>query len=228
MGELSGVQTFLTLRYEQETDLPARFEDDVRTPESYVRHFLTEFSDPGDAVFDPFAGFGTTLKVAEELDRVPHGIEYEADRVEVVRERIEHGDNVVRGSALELDAYGFPAFDCCLTSPPFMVEGMEANPFENYAGESDYESYLANVEEVFRRLRELAAPEAAVLVDVSNMKHEGYVTRLAWDVAEAVAESFRFEGEVVVGWEGEDQRERDGGSYGYGYDHSYCLVFANP
>lgn len=219
------MQTFLTFPYEQETDLPPEFGTDVRTPEVYVRHFLREHSDPGDVVFDPFAGFGTTLTVAEELGRVPYGIEYEDDRIEFIRERIDREDNVVRGSALELESYDFPVFDCCLTSPPFMVEGMAANPFENYAGESDYESYLTTVEDVFGQLRKFAAPDASVLVDVSNMKHEGYVTRLAWDVAEAVSGSFRFEGEVVVGWEGEEQENRDGGTFGYGYDHSYCLVF---
>jgi hypothetical protein len=57
------------------------------------------------------------------------------------------------------------------------------------------------------------------------MRYDGDVTTLAWDVADAVTESFYFEGEVVVGWEGKEQNERDGGSYGYGYDHSYCLVF---
>ena len=221
------MQTFLTLPYEQETDLPPSFDADVRTPEAYVRHFLTEHSDSGDAVFDPFTGFGTTLKVAEELGRVPYGIEYEEDRVELVRERVDHGDNLVHGSALALESYDLPSFDCCLTSPPYMVEGMETNPFRNYVGEGHYETYLEDLRDVFRQLRPFTAPDAPVLVDVSNMKHEGHVTELAWDVAEAVSESFHFEGEVVVGWEGEEQEGRDGGTYGYGYDHSYCLVFGN-
>ena len=223
--ETPSVQTFFTLSNEQETDLPSRFDAHVRAPEAYVRHFLTEHSDPGDVVLDPFAGFGTTLKVAEELGRVPYGIEYEADRAEFIRERIDRDENLVHGTALELESYDFPAFDCCLTSPPFMVEGMGANPFENYAGETDYESYLANVADVFRQLRTFAASDAHVLVDISNMKYEGAVTTLAWDVADAVSESFHFEGEIVVGWEGEEREDRDGGTSGFGYDHSYCLVF---
>lgn len=221
------MQTFLTLQYEQETDIPAEY-DDVRTPESYVRHFLGEFSEPGDTVLDPFAGFGTTLAVAEELDRVPYGIEYEEALAEFVRDRIDHPENVVRGNTLELDPDEFPAFDCCLTSPPYMERTMGVNPFRNYAddSESDYETYLADVTDLFGTMADLAAPNASVLVDVSNMKYEGNVTTLAWDVAEAVSESFHFEGEVVVGWEGEGRDDRDGGTYGYGYDHSYCLVFS--
>ncbi|WP_128475998.1 DNA methyltransferase [Halorussus pelagicus] len=220
------MQTFVTLPYEQETEIPPEY-DDVRTPETYVRHFLREFSEAGDVVFDPFAGFGTTLTIAEELGRVPYGVEYEADRAEFVRERLDRGENVVRGNALELDPDDFPAFDCCLTSPPYMERTMGVNPFRNYAedSKSDYQTYLADVTDLFARLRGLAAPNAHVLVDVSNMKYEGAVTTLAWDVADAVSESFCFEGEVVVGWNGDELDERDGGTYGYGYDHSYCLVF---
>jgi DNA modification methylase len=222
------MQTVLTLDYEQETAIPAE-EADVRTPEAYVRHFLAEFSDEGDAVFDPFAGFGTTLAVAEELGRVPYGVEYEADRAEFVRERIDHSENVVCEDALDVDlADEFPAFDCCLTSPPYMEQSMEVNPFRNYAddSESSYETYLTDLADLFERLADLATPDASLLLDVSNMKHAGEVTTLAWDVAEIASESFHFEGEVVVGWEGERQDERDGGTYGYGYDHSYCLVFS--
>jgi hypothetical protein len=223
------METFLTLDYEQETEIPPAFEDDVRTPEAYVRHFLREFSEAGDVVLDPFAGFGTTLLVAEELGRTPYGVEFEDDHAAVVRDRIDadHAENVVRGSALELDSLDLPEFDCCLTSPPYMVEGMETNPFRNYAddSESDYETYLADVRAVFSQLAALAAPDATVLVDVSNIEYEGDVTTLAWDLADAGSESFHFRGEVVVGWAGDEQDDRDGGSYGYGYDHSYCLVF---
>ncbi|WP_137287380.1 DNA methyltransferase [Halorussus salinisoli] len=221
------MQTFVTLQYEQETAIPSEY-DDVRTPEAYVRHFLREFSEEGDVVFDPFAGFGTTLAVAEELGRVPHGVEFEADRVESIRDRIDHEENVVHGNALELDPGDFPAFDCCLTSPPYMEQSMGVNPFRNYAdgSESDYETYLRDLTDLFARLADLAAPDASVLVDVSNMKYEGDVTTLAWDAAESVSESFHFEGEVVVGWEGEARDDRDGGTYGYGYDHSYCLAFS--
>jgi hypothetical protein len=67
-----------------------------------------------------------------------------------------------------------------------------------------------------------------VLVDVVNMKHDGEVTTLAWDMVDAARESLHFDGEIVVTWEksaGEDTDPSRIGTYGYGYDHSYCLVF---
>lgn len=231
------MQTLLTLPFERDRSLPDGYADEVRTPVPFVEHFLEEFSAPGDVVLDPFAGFGTTLRVAERLDRVAYGVEYESDRAALVADAVDHSDRVIDGDARALSEYDLPPVDCCLTSPPFMVDGMSSDPFENYdaASESNYERYLADLRAVFDELAAVLAPGGRVLLDVSNIKHEGEVTTLAWDVGRAGAERFRLDGEVVVGWEndgdgyggepegtGGDHRS---GTYGYGYDHSYCLIF---
>jgi len=52
------------------------------------------------------------------------------------------------------------------------------------------------------------------------------VTPLAWDIAKEVSKIFHFEGEIVVGWKTKGV-SKGKGNYGYGYDHSYCLVFRN-
>jgi SAM-dependent methyltransferase len=234
------VQTFLTLPYEKPLDLPPPWDGhDPRTPSAFVRHFLREFTEPGDTVLDPFAGFGTTLTVAEELDRIGVGVEYERERVEFVRDRLSGGysdtDSRIRqGDVLSLDATDLPTADCCLTSPPFATRGMERNPFENYAGESSYDDYLTDLGTAFGNVAGLLRPGGSLLVDVSNMKTDAGVTTLAWDVARVVRDDPRldFRGEVVVGWEdgGSEETanaaspEREG-AFGYGYDHSYCLVF---
>ena len=223
------MQTFLTLPYEKPMALPSDFDGNPRTPPSYVEHFLTRRTEPGDVVFDPFAGFGTTLAVGEELEREVYGVEYEYERAEFIKDRISHPERVVRGSALELLSFDLPQADCCFTSPPYMVEGMDVDPFRNYADDSGttYEGYLDAIETVFASVGEIVDPDGTVLVDVANVKHDGKTTTLAWDVADAVAATFEFRGEVVVGWENEDRNANNAedGAYGYGYDHSYCLVF---
>jgi hypothetical protein len=103
-----------------------------------------------------------------------------------------------------------------------MAEGTSVNPFENYAGESDYGTYLGDIATAFERVETVAATDAVVLVHVVNIRHEGTVTTLAWDVADAVGDVFRFAGEVVVIWTGDNDRD---GRFGFGSDHSYCLVF---
>jgi DNA modification methylase len=42
--------------------LPIEFQnDDVRFSDAFAEYFIKHFSRPSDMVFDPFAGFGTTL-----------------------------------------------------------------------------------------------------------------------------------------------------------------------
>lgn len=243
------MQTFLTLPFEKPLALPSPWDGhDPRTPPAFVRYFLGQFTDPGDTVLDPFAGFGTTLAVADDLDRVGVGVEFEQERVDFVRDRLS-GDGesaadswVVQGDALALDALDLPTADCCLTSPPFATHGVDRNPFENYAGAGSYDGYLADLASAVGNVAEHLRPGGPLLVDVSNLKADDTVTTLAWDVADVLRDDPRldFQGEVVVGWEdAESGAETDAGSetaenaaspnregtFGYGYDHSYCLVF---
>ena len=67
-------EPFVTLPYALEREAPPFEGNDIKYPESLVRHFLGRCTKPGDKVFDPFAGLGTTLFVAEEMRRVPFGI----------------------------------------------------------------------------------------------------------------------------------------------------------
>ena len=131
--------TFVTLPYERTHDLPDRFDGEgyVRTPPPYVEHFLDRFTAPGDVVLDPFAGFGTTLAVAERMDRRAYGVEYEADRAAYARERVTSPDRVHHGSAFDLPgltthdpdaaAFALPPVDCCLTSPPYSTEVVDGD-----------------------------------------------------------------------------------------------------
>jgi hypothetical protein len=48
---------------------PALAGDEVRFPEGLVRRFVEAHTRPGGVVLDPFAGYGTTLAVAEALGR---------------------------------------------------------------------------------------------------------------------------------------------------------------
>jgi DNA modification methylase len=66
------MRTFFILPSVPWQPLPPEFaDDDVRFPETLVELLLREFTREGDVVLDPFAGFGTTLVVAERMGRVP-------------------------------------------------------------------------------------------------------------------------------------------------------------
>ena len=57
-------------------------------PEVLARRIITLYSYVGDTVLDPFAGTGTTLKVANELKRNAIGYEIDLELKDIILERI--------------------------------------------------------------------------------------------------------------------------------------------
>jgi hypothetical protein len=214
------MRTFLALPVVYSKELPSEFGDDVRFSEALVELFLWEFTQEGDVVFDPFAGFGTTLVVAERMGRVPVGLELDPRHAAYARSLLRHPDSLREGDARQLASYQLPLFDLSLTSPPFMGRGDIEDPLAAYTVPgAGYEAYLWDLQDIYRQVSQLMKPNARVILEVMNLKRPDQITTLAWDVASAIGEVLRFEGEIIIGCEGV-------GGCGYGYDHSYCLVFS--
>jgi len=212
------MKTYFSLEFSHPEELPAAFkDDDVRYPESLVEHFLQEYTQPGDTVLDPFAGYGTTLIVAERLGRVPFGVELNGEKVSYVRSRLAQPENLIHGDTRLLATLDLPVIDFSMTSPPYMNKDDLEDPFTAYRSQGrGYPAYLRDIRSIYGQLRKHMKPAGTVVLEVANLKLTGRVTTLAWDVAEEVSKVLHFEGEVVVCWD----------KYGYGYDHSYCLVFS--
>jgi DNA modification methylase len=214
------MRTFLRLKNQQPHKLPAEFQhEDLRYTQELVAHFLRQYTRPGDSVLDPFAGFGTTLIVAEAMERVPYGIEIDIRRAAYIRSQLQHPAGLIHGDTRQILSYQLPPIAFSITSPPYMAAADLEDPFTNYrAAGAGYVAYLEQIEQIYADIKQLLKPDARVVLEVSNLKGEHGITTLAWDVARAVSNVLVFEGEVVIGWD----------SYGYGYDHSYCLVFRKP
>lgn len=212
------MKTYLHLEHASPEPLPAEFQsDDVRYPARLVSHFLAEYTQPGDRVFDPFAGFGTTLMAAQALDRIGYGLELDEARLRYARSRLRQPQNLLHGDARQLLDYDLPAFAFSMTSPPFMTRDEIDDPLSDYRFKGrGYRAYLDDLRSVYAQLRQRMQPAGVVVLEVANLKIGGALTTLAWDVADQVSRVLHFEGEVVVCWD----------RYGYGYDHSYCLVFS--
>jgi DNA modification methylase len=58
-------------------------------PEDLARDHIVSWSNIGDLVLDPFAGSGTTLKVARDNGRHYIGIEISKDYVDVIKQRLK-------------------------------------------------------------------------------------------------------------------------------------------
>jgi hypothetical protein len=212
------MNTYLQLKHSHPDQLPEPFrQDDVRYPPALVQAFLDEYTRPGERVFDPFAGFGTTLIAAQAAGRQAYGLELDQAKIGYAHARLEKPDHLIHGDARQLASYNLPVFDFSMTSPPFMTLDEATDPLSNYTHKgAGYRTYLRDMGAIYAQLRALMKPAGVVVVEVSNLKQHGRVTTLAWDLGTEIAKVLHFEGEVVICWD----------EYGYGYDHSYCLVYS--
>lgn len=213
------MKTYYHFSNVNKTQLPSQFtKDDVRYPEEFAECFIKEFSDEADVIFDPFAGFGTTILVAERLNRAAYGVEYNSDRCEYVRSLMQHPDRLINGDSLKLSELNLPNFDLSLTSPPYMGHHHRENPFTSYTTEGNgYDAYLSDLRKIYTQIAKKMNEDAQVLIEVSNLKHtDAPITTLAWDIAREIAKVLTFRGETVITWEP---------IYNYGYSHSYVLHF---
>ncbi len=210
--------TYLHLTNSNRRTLPPEFrDDDVRYPESLVEHILNKFTRVGDVVLDPFAGYGTTLLVAESMGRLGYGIEISERKARYVRGLLTHPENLLHGDSRKLAEYPLPPIDLCLTSPPYTTYDEVDDPFTDYSEKGGgYTAYLQEMRSIFSQVARLMKPAARAVIEIANLKDEFGVTPLAWDVAAEVSKILRFEGETVICWD----------QYGYDYDHSYSLVFS--
>jgi DNA modification methylase len=212
------VQTWVQLTRGNKAILPARFRhEDIRSADSLMGFCVNKFTERGQVVFDPFAGFGTTLLVAEEMGRIGYGIEFSKQKANYVHGLLEHPERLIHGDSRNLLEYDLPFFDLCLTSPPYTNESDDENPFVDYRKKGfDYPSYLEEMGRIFSQVSQKMNPYGYVVIEASNLKKNGQVTTLAWDIARELAQIFHFQGEAIICWD----------KYGYGYNHSYCLVFS--
>ncbi len=220
------MKTFIILPREKAIPLPPPFDqEDVRSSPRLVECFVKAYTKPGETVFDPFCGFGTTVLVAEKMGRIGYGVEFLPERVACARSIVGNKENILQGNALRLSEMDLPPLDFSFSSPPYMSRNdHDEYPFAAYrvTGQK-YDDYLLDIQSVYRQLKDKLKPNAYAVVEISNIVHHGVLTPLAWDVAQSIGEVLAFRGETVVAWEG----ETPGGSYGFGYDHCYCLAFQN-
>ena len=219
------MNTFLIFNEKKRREIPEKFQDDDnRSDEGVVELFIKKYTKQGDTILDCFAGLGTTLIVAEEMDRIPFGIELDEERYNYVKENIQHKENVFHGNSLDFSNFNLPLCDFSFSSPIFMGDHETKNPLDGYKSSGDYNQYLQDIGEIYENVKQVLKPNSYVIIEVANFKNKGRVTTLAWDMAQEVSKILHFEGEIIVNWDLLEKDTEDG-SFGGSYDHHYCLVF---
>jgi hypothetical protein len=195
-------------------DRPREYADDVCFSPDLVAAFIEACTAPGDLIFDPFAGFGTTLRTAEQMGRRAIGFEIDESRVTFARRDLTDPTWMRHVDVRHADWSKVPPFQLSITSPPYMTkQGHEQNPLSGSRTlDGNYARYLTDMQDIYRGVAgRAAAPDARLVVNVANL----HGTRLAWGVGNALAEVLTFEREIVIDWD----RPQDW------FTQDYCLVF---
>jgi hypothetical protein len=181
---------------------PAQFLDDEHFTESLAQAVIEEYSDPGDRVLDPFAGFGTTLLVAQRFGRCSVGLELDAQRASFVAERVPDA-TVVQADARTVADLELGTFALCLTSPPYMtICDHPENPLTAYQTQDGwYPDYLTQLGEVFGDVARLIVPGGHVVINVADLHTAAGLTPLIDDVSRVVSDHLFLCDVIDVQWD---------------------------
>ncbi|MFC0154169.1 DNA methyltransferase [Xanthomonas dyei] len=165
-----------------------------------MRPFVRHFSQPGEQVFDPFCGFGSTLLAASLEGRNAHGMEIDAARAQLARTRLQrHGvDTPIVVGSLVHTAPAAP-IDLCLTNVPYFgCQWRGATVAEQLYASADYAGYQAGMRAVFHALRRQLLPGAFGVAMVENVRVGGRVIPQAWDLGRILGSLFTLYEERVL------------------------------
>ncbi|MBI5259149.1 MAG: hypothetical protein HY855_21775 [Burkholderiales bacterium] len=202
----------------------------LAVPEAVVRTYVQRYSRPGDVVFDPFAGYGSTLTSALALGRQACGVELDPERLDHARQRLAGRAVLHQGDARHLDALDLPACQLCLTGPPFF-RSSELMQQDIPSLAPAYDDYLDELTGVFQQVARRLLPGGHVVALFANMRvprgfwHPGSaagVLPLAWDAARAIGRCLDFLGEEI--W----CIEKGPGHSPFAGRHGYFLLFGKP
>lgn len=212
------MKNYITLPYRLERAAPPFETNEIKTPESLPRYFIEALSQPGDKVFDPFVGLGTTLFVAEKLKRIPYGIEADPRRQQWVAGQLDNWMNVICADSARAAALGLPRMDFSLTAPPYMAITHKWNPlFGGDPAKDGYDIYLKRMRHIYKQIAKIMKRRAHVVVQVDNIPGRRF-TPLIRDLNNALSNTLTLENEVTVAWRGGPDD----------YRHTTCLIFRNP
>lgn len=149
-------------------------------PIALAKHFIKIYSKPGDTVFDPFAGVGTTLDAANILKRHSIGIELNEDFIKLFNQGIDPKDGklnqeyrriVIKDSAMNVQKHlPVDSVDFILTSPPYA--NLLNKIRENFADKD----YIGNPYK--NQSRKLAKRYSKHEEDLGNVTYEEYLIKM--------------------------------------------------
>jgi DNA modification methylase len=162
-------------------------------------HFIRTLTHPGELVLDPFAGVGTTLLAAQDLDRNAVGFDLQSGYIAVAKKRLSQSrlDRSAKQIAICSDSTQIPDYiedgtvALSVTSPPYANmlnhprrnKSIRADSRDNkhflkvqqYSknprdlGTMNHEAYEEALVEIYRGILPLMRPRAHCIVNVNDV-----------------------------------------------------------
>lgn len=194
---------------------------------SQMRPFVRQFSAPDACVLDPFCGFGSTLLAAALEGRRGLGLEIDAARAALARERLQRLGLAaqVRVGALPQLALEAPV-DLCLTNVPYFGCAWPgaATPGQLYAS-TDYAAYLHGLRAVFHAVCRSLREDGFCIAMVENVELDGVFVPQAWDLARVLGSLFVPCAERVLCYPRNGAQPLAPGQTRSDRSHEYALIF---
>lgn len=206
-----------------------------------ISEFIRFFTKKGQTVLDPFVGIGSTLVACDRTDRKGIGIELNPKYAKIAKMRTKQ--EVIVGDARNISKMNLPTIDYSITSPPYwnvlhrstgdFKERREKNNYDTKYSEEmtdlgnieDYDKFIEEIFQIYKKIYNILRDKAYITVIIKNVKKQGKLYPLAWDLAEKLGELYALKDERV--WIQDKVRLAP---YGYPYGwvsniiHHYCLI----
>lgn len=232
------------LKAEKELDDTTEHHPATYSP-TMISDFIKFFTKKGAKVLDPFSGIGSTLEACKRTERIGYGIELNPKYFELCLKRTpQYKGNIFNDDASNVLKLGLPKIDFCISSPPYWdilnrstkdfkkvrnKKDLDVNYSENekdLGNIDDYDLFLKKLAKIYEDIYEVLNDNAYLVVIVKNVKKNGKMYPIAWDLAKMLSEKYVLKDEKI--W---IQDKIGLAPYGYPFSwtsnilHHYCLIF---
>lgn len=218
-------------------------------PEEIPRRLIKMFSFVGETVLDPFAGTGTTARVATALDRNAICIEQNPDYAKRITADLADAPDSVRvevGDCRNLHMIGDEDIDLIVTSPPYWNKAEYGGNGSNLGAIDGYQEFLRQMGDVFAEAWRVLKPGRKICVVTANVNQHTEFGLLTFPLAADFTNLMRETGFVMINeviWNKDGTGGRWGsagaqrpifGSYPFPPNflfknvHEYVVIFAKP
>lgn len=218
-------------------------------PEEIPHRLIKMFSFVGETVLDPFAGSGTSARVAARLNRNAICVEQNPDYARRISADLSDFSESVRvevGDCRDLSSIQDEEIDLIVTSPPYWNKAEYGGNGSNIGSIDGYQEFLRQMKPVFAEAHRVLKPGRKICVVTANVNQHTEYGLLTFPLAADFTNLLRDVGLVMVNeiiwskdgtggrWGSSGQQRPIFGSYPYPPNflfknvHEYVLVFSKP